>query len=61
MFGKSKKNKKDSAVSNRLEILNSILGQNNIKNGDGEEFNKDGVERLAEAVGDKDWQEELEL
>ena len=61
MFGKSKKNKKGIAISNRLEILNSVLGQSNIKDGNGEEYNKEGVERLAEAVGDKDWQEELEL
>ena len=59
MFGKGKKNKKSSEVSNRLEVLNAVLKQDRgVSKGDA---SAEADERLAEAVGDKDWEEELQL
>ena len=65
MFGKNK-NKKGSMVSNRLQVLNSVLGSGR----DGKDNRKvrgrkvpptEEDERLAEAMGDKQWEEELKL
>jgi hypothetical protein len=59
MFGKGKKNKKSSEVSSRLEVLNAVLKQDRgVSKGDAP---AEADERLAEAVGDKDWEEELQL